>query len=120
MSRDRTRWLIRLGLIAVLGLAMLLWANRGRAPEGLAIENRSGQVIARLKVTAAGQVHTFDAVAMASEVSVPLAPGREDLVALEGQLADGSLVRWRGQAADGVRLIILPGGDIVVRQAAKS
>ena len=43
MGRGRYRWLLRLGIVLVVALGFLVWANREGLPNLLTIENRSGQ-----------------------------------------------------------------------------
>src|SRR5947209_6246860 len=95
MNRGRNRWLLRLGILLVVGLALGLWALRGQFPSRLRIENRSGQPIARVEVTLAGKVTGFSDVPPGMEVTVPLPPGGDHSFDVQGRLADGTLIRAR-------------------------
>src|SRR5436309_2110260 len=62
MMHGRNRWLLRLAILLVAGLAFLVWFRRERSQDLLVIENRSKQPIALLRVTIAGQTSTFQDV----------------------------------------------------------
>ncbi len=72
----RYRWVIRLGILLVAGVALLLWAATHRTKNGLTIENRSGQTITSLEVTAAGTTTHFTQVPSGTTVFAPF--GTED------------------------------------------
>jgi hypothetical protein len=126
MNRGRYRWLFRLAALLVAGLAFLLWAARGRSQDLLAVENRSGQPIALLEITVAGQTSTFRDVPAGADVTAALGGKSDDPFVVEGRLADGTMVRGRfahvADALGGGRtgLVVLPGGQILFRQAGKT
>jgi hypothetical protein len=120
MNRGRYRWLVRLTALLVAGLAFLLWATRG--PQNLlTVENRSGQPVARLEVTLAGETSTFRDVAAGAEVTAPFPHPGDQPFAVEGRLADGTMIRGHfGSVGGRVRLTVLPGGQILFRQGGKT
>jgi hypothetical protein len=122
MNRGRYRWLFRLAVLLAVGAGFLLWAwYRDRSPI-LTVENRSGQPIAELRVTAGGDTSTARDVQSDAEVATPLRTKGADHFVVEGRLADGTLVRGRfGLTAGGesLRLVVMPGGQIVPRPAGK-
>jgi hypothetical protein len=124
INQNRTRWLLRLAAVLVAGLAVFLWVNRERTQD-LIIENRSGQKITQLKVTIAGQTHPFRNVAMGSDVSVTVSSKGDDPLVMDGELADGGMIRSRFPSIREVtdteppKLTILPGGEVRPARAAK-
>jgi hypothetical protein len=119
MKQGRYRWLIRLAILLVAGLGFAFWMLRGRSQNLLLVENRSGQRIALLTLTFAGQTRSFEDMAVGAEVTVPLPVKEEERLVVEGRLANGTLIRGRlgriSGAGERYRLIILPGGDIAFR-----
>ncbi len=119
MNPGRRRWLLRLAAVLVLALIGLLWAVRQGASD-LVIENRSEQTIAHLKVTLAGQTHTFRDVRTGSEVTAPCRAGNGDHFSLDGQLADGTRIRADGVLRDSTHFLVLPGGGVTFRPKSKN
>jgi hypothetical protein len=122
-ARSRSRWLVRLAVVLIAALGFLFWVFRGRTQNFLTVENRSGQAIALLQFTVAGQTQTVRDMAAGGEKSVALPARGDDPLVVEGRLADGTRIRGRfGSVAavgERARLIVLPGGQIVFRQAGK-
>jgi hypothetical protein len=106
------RWLLRLAVVLVAGVAALVWFARSQPEPHLTIENRSGQPVPELQVTVAGQSTTFRDVATGARVSSPTVARDGDTFAVEGQLADGRRVRMRGTISKATHLLLLPGGDL--------
>ena len=123
MKQGRYRWLIRLAVLLVAGLAFAFWMLRGRSQNLLLVENKSGQRIALLTLTFAGQTRSFEDMAEGAEVSVPLPVKGDEPLLVEGRLAGGTMIRGRIGRIDGAgeryRLIILPGGNIAFRPPGK-
>ena len=119
ITRGPYRWPIRLAALLVLGLALFLWYNRERSQNRLSFENRSGQPIPLLRVTVAGQTSTFRDVPAGGERFAPLGADGERF-AVEGRLADGTMIRMQGVPPPGHALVILPGGDVVPRPSGKT
>jgi hypothetical protein len=118
-NRGRSRWLIRIAILVVAGIAFAVWAVQRESP-GLTVENRSGQAIAVLHVKVGGETSTFQDVPAGRELKVPLANGGDTPFEVDGQLADGTRLRGRfgAGAAPGkprATLVILPGGQINVK-----
>jgi hypothetical protein len=116
----RFRWPLRVAILLVAGLALLYWPIHQRSRDTLTIQNQSGQRIDELRLTAAGETKTFHDVAPGAEVAAPLKA--DDRFTVEGQLADGTMIRGQfgGTAGDRAPLVILPGGQLVFRQQGKS
>jgi hypothetical protein len=118
------RWPLRVAVVLVAGLALLFWNLRQRSQDFLTIQNQSGQPVARLRVTAAGEPKTFHDVAAGSGVAVPLGAG-DDGLTVEGELADGTLIRGQfgrsavGSAGGRAGLVIVPGGHLEFRTQGK-
>jgi hypothetical protein len=117
ISKSNKRWILRLAAILTGGLALLLWTYQ-KTTSHLAIENKSGQAIALLRVTVAEHTTTFRDIAAGAAVEAPLGDKSGDTFAIDGQLADGTLIRGRGVAGGG-QLVVGPGGVISVRQREK-
>jgi hypothetical protein len=105
-----------MAILMVGGLACYLWFNQAQF---VAIENHSGQPIAELRITLAGQASTFRDVASGAAVSAPVGSQGSDDFAVEGKLSDGTLIRGHG-VIGGHNLVVLPGGMISIRPANKS
>jgi hypothetical protein len=125
MNRSRHRWFYRLAILLAVGLAGLLWLTWQQALNRLTVENRSGQPITLLQVTIGGETCTFRNVAAEAEVTAPFRIKSDDHFAVAGQLADGTILRGRvgyvtnGMARERARLIVLPGGQLLLRQGGK-
>jgi allophanate hydrolase subunit 2 len=121
MNRGRSRWLLRLGVPLVVGVGALVWlAVRGNEVV-LTVENHSGQALTVLEVKAGGKTATLRDVAAGAQSSAAVPGGHFDV---EGQLADGTRIRGHfgqltGTSGGQQRLVILPGGQIVLRQGDK-
>lgn len=113
IRQGRYRWTLRLAVMFAAGAGALAWLYISRPPEGLSIENRSGQTIAKLRVTLGGQTMNFRSVASGATVSAPWGEGAAKQFVLEGELADGTLLRGRGTIGEVPRLIVLPGGQVL-------
>jgi hypothetical protein len=121
MKLGRNRWLLRLGVPLFVGVTVLAWALVQGAQSRLVIENRSGQPVTVLEVTAGGATRTFKDVAPGSDVAAPLKRGTPFRV--HGTLANGTLIRGQfGDLAvlgDRGALVILPNGALVPPKAGK-
>ncbi len=122
MPQARPRWLVRLVVLLVLGLILIVWATRREAEPAITVENQSGQPIAELHVRQGGEGNDFRDLAPGARVTIPLRHGQSNPLTVEGQLADGTLIRGRfGSAAgDGAALTVLPRGEIQFRPSGKS
>jgi hypothetical protein len=125
MNPGRSRWLLRLAILIAVGGAFLIWANYKREQSALIIQNRSGQTISTLEVTLAGESQTFENIPEGSDRRVT--PIRmEAPFTLTGRLADDTQIRASfgqipvGPAGEPPTLIVVPGGQIMVRQDKKS
>jgi hypothetical protein len=116
IRRGRYRWLLRLAVVLVAGVAALVYLISQRSRRVLTIENRSGQPIATLRVTLAGQTSSYQDVRVGVRVTVPQGENADDRFTLEGRLADGTMLRGRGVLGKGAALVVLPGGQVVVPQ----
>jgi hypothetical protein len=125
MNPGRSRWLLRLAILVAVGGAFLIWANQKREQSALVIQNRSGQTISTLEVTLAGESQTFENIGEGSDRRVT--PIRMDApFTLTGRLADDTRIRASfgkipaGPAGEPPTLIVVPGGEIMVKQGKKS
>jgi hypothetical protein len=116
MNLRRNRWLPRVGLVLIVGLGLLIWVLHQRAQRQLTVENRSGQPITELRVTVGGETTTFHNVATGKDVGTPLHSFGGQTFSLEGQLADGTLLKSKGTVEDEMRCVVLPGGAIEFRK----
>jgi hypothetical protein len=119
IRKGGSRWQVRLALLLVVGIILFVWFTREHAQNRLTVENRSGQPIALLEVTITGQTTTFRDVASGADALVPLSNEGGQHFVVSGQLADGTRIRGQGTAAEHASLVVLPGGQIMVRQAGK-
>jgi hypothetical protein len=119
MNPSYKRWLIRLAVVLIVGLAALLWSVR-QQDRTLTIENRSGQSITQLKITISGQSKTFQDVKAGEVVSAPCPASGDGLFNVEGELADGTRPRAKGRIDDNLYLILLPGGQLQQRGKRQS
>jgi hypothetical protein len=120
MAKSRNRWLFKLALIPLLALAAYLWATQHRTEHFLTVENQAGQPIAVLRVTIAGQSKVLKDMAQGAKVTTPLAVRGDETFAVDGQLADGTLVKGHGKLPERAAFTILPGGQLNVVQAKES
>jgi hypothetical protein len=119
MERRRSRWLLRIGVVLVVGLALLIWAIHEQSQDLLTIENRSGQPITLLRVTIAGESKTFKDVAKETAVTAPLGGKGDAGFVVEGQLADGTRIRGQFLKGGGRRLLVLPEGRLELGKAGR-
>ncbi len=124
MKQGRSRWLLRLAVLIAVGGAVLIWANQKRTQSVLIIQNRSGQSISRLEATLAGETQTFENVRDGSDVRI--SPIKMDApLVLTGRLADDTRIKASfghipaGPSGEPPTLIVVPGGQIMVRQGNK-
>jgi hypothetical protein len=122
MDRRRSRWLFRLGVPLVIGLAVLVWLATRSSEVVLTVENHSGQVLTLLEISGGGRTTALRDVAAGAEASATL-PGGGHFEA-EGRLADGTRIRGRfgqlgGSSGGRARLVILPGGEMQFREGDK-
>lgn len=117
MNPGRKRWLLRLAIVILAGLAALLWFS-GQRSRDLAVENRSGQPIASLQITVAGQTNTFRDVADGDRVTAAYQARDDDPCRMNGRLADGSLIRYSGMLGERTQFLVLPGGQITPKKAS--
>jgi hypothetical protein len=119
MKLGRKRWLVRMAIVLIAALAALLWFV-GERPHDLSVENHSGQPIASLKITVAGQTSTFRDVKDGTEVSAPYRARNGDHCSMEGQLADGTRIRFMGAIGERMQFLVLPGGQIAQKKAREN
>jgi len=112
MERGRKRWVLRLGVVLLVAAAMLAWALGHRSPSELTISNQSGQTVRLLRITAGEQTMTARDVAAGADVPVPFVNGADVAFIAEVTLANDARIRWRGQAGERLKLVILPNGNI--------
>jgi hypothetical protein len=120
MNPKRSRWLFRIAILLVLGLAVLLWYSRQQEQNGLIVENRSGQPVAVLKVTVGGDTNTLRDLANGADAPAALRTSSDERFSVSGELKDGTVISGRGTLPERATLTILPGGQIQVRQSGKS
>jgi hypothetical protein len=116
MNPGRKRWLLRLAVVPLAGLAALLWFS-GQRSRDLTVENRSRQSIASLQITVAGQTNTFRDVADGARVTAPFQARDGDPFRMDGQLADGTRIRASGMLGERTQFLVLPGGEIAPKKA---
>jgi hypothetical protein len=119
IRETRGRWWLRLAVLLIAGLALFVWFLRQRAQEPLTIENRSGQVISQLSVTRGDKTSHFRDVATGADMLAPLGASGDDPLKLEGRLAGGTRIMWSGMLKERAHLVVLPGGEVRVREEGK-
>jgi hypothetical protein len=119
LRQGRHRWPLRLAALLVLGVALFVWFVWGRSPNHLTVENRSGLPVTVLRVTVGGDSYTLRDVASGADATAPLTVKGGERFAVEGKLADGTLIRAGGQTGDSAHLLVLPGGEVQFRPARK-
>ncbi len=119
MDQGRKRWLIRLAVVLVVGLAGLWWTVAERT-RNLVVENHSGQKVAFLEVTLAGQTHTFRDVATGAQRTAPCEAKDGDRFRVEGKLADETRIRANGMIGESLHFLVLPGGEVKFRSKGPS
>jgi hypothetical protein len=119
--RNRNRWLLRLAILPLIAIFLLLYANKDQA-DPLTVLNRSGQPIARLKVTVAGKTSELNALPAGAAKTMPLTINSPDEpFQVEGELANGTLIRGSGKVLEGAsQLIIDPRGEFKFQQPGKN
>lgn len=113
----RSRWLVRVLLIAAAGVGVLVWALQ--SPR-LVIENRSGQTMPFLQVTVAGEKATFRDVATGAAVTAPMKIKESDSYSVEGRLVDSTRVKVAGTLGDTGRILVLPGGKLELKRRERN
>jgi hypothetical protein len=117
------RWVIRLGLVIVAGLAFWLWMQvRGRSQDVI-VHNEYGKPIPVMKVTIGDETREFRDVAEGAEVVVPFR-SKTDRLRVEVAFADKKVSTYTGVATGGsdgepANLVILPTGDVEPRKSRK-
>ncbi len=119
MNPNYKRWLIRLAVVLIVGLAGLLWSVR-QQDRTLTIENRSEQSIAELNITIASQTKTFQNVKAGDQVSAPCPARGDDRFTIEGRLSDGTRVRANGRINESLYFFLLPDGQLQRRGKGQS
>jgi hypothetical protein len=115
MDRARYRRLLKLAVVLVAGLALGLWAWLRESERSLVIENRSGQPVAALRVTAGGTTRLFEGIPPGGDETVLLKEQGDVFFSAEGKLADGTLIRGQGQVKERSHLVVGPGGQLMVK-----
>jgi hypothetical protein len=118
---NHRRWLIRGGLIVVVGLGIYLYFAHARE-ERLTVVNRSGQVVRDLKIRVGEETVSFHHLAVGAERSATFRTGRQEHFVVEGELADGTMIRGTfGREASGEepRFVLEPGGHLTLDQKGK-
>jgi hypothetical protein len=111
MKSGRSRWLLRLGVVLIVGLLALLWAVTHR-DRTLTIENRASQPIASLHVTIAGQTSHYRNVAPGATIEVDGNDSPDEFFTVEGELAGGTQIRFRGKLKERAEFLLLPNGEL--------
>lgn len=111
MMRGRARWMLRLGVVLIVGLIALLWAVSHR-DRTLKIENLASQPIASIRVTIAGQSSHYQNVPPGATVEVDGNDSPDDLFSVEGELANGNKIRFRGKLKESLEFVLLPNGEV--------
>jgi hypothetical protein len=106
-------------LVLIVALGGLVWVLREQSQRQLTVENRSGQSIAELRVTVAQETVTFRNVPAGKDVSTPLGSSGHVPFTVEGQLADGTVIKSSGHLEEDLHCIVLPGGGIQFRKAQR-
>ena len=118
MIQARSRRLVRLAVLAIIGLGAVLWVTRGGLQNRLTVENRSTQALPLLRITIGGETVAFHDMPPGGEEAAAFTTRRDDRFTVEGRLADGTLVRGvfghlaNGAVGERARFIIRPGGQI--------
>ena len=114
MNPTRKRTLLRLSVVLAAGLAVLAWtlANRSR---GVIIENHSGQTVKVLNVTLGGETKTFHDVPEGKPMTETFKAGGDDLLTVDGRLANDTQIRFSGKPGGDLHFLIPPDGMMVQR-----
>jgi hypothetical protein len=123
MNKNRRRWLLRLSILPLAGIAFLLWWSYHERTRSVTVENRSGKGIAQLQVTAAGQTSTYAQLHDGGAVTAPCG-GDGDHFDVEGRFDDGAVFKGQGQFPEsspgqGTALVIGPGGGVAPRKSSR-
>lgn len=116
MNPGRSRWLLRLAVVLVVGLLALFWAV-GQRTRTLTIENRSEQS-AELTITIGGQTRTFQNVKAGEQVNVPCQARDGDPFTVEGRLAGDTRIHFFGRIGENLDFVLPPGGQLQPRRKA--
>jgi hypothetical protein len=116
---NRRRWFIRMGIVAVVGVALLVWTISQGAQARLTIENQSGQAIDQLRITIAGQTSMVKNLPNGRELSAPLGDKAGAPCEVRWQFADGGIHRFASPATAGT-LTILPRGETRFKPSGKN
>jgi hypothetical protein len=109
-----------LAVLAVASIGLVWWYARNHSPNYLTVENRSGEAIAVLRITAAGETKTFRDVSEKTTKASPFPVQHGDHFVVEGRLADGTRIRTNGIISESsMHVIILPGGQVQFRPAPR-
>ena len=119
INRGPYRWPIRLAAVLLLGLVLYAWFTGEWSHKGLTVENRSDQPISLLRVTVAGQRTIYTDVPAGGSRTAPAGGEGGDRFAVDGHLADGTMIRGEGSMPPGRALVVLPGGQILARPAGR-
>ncbi len=122
MTPGRSRWLLRSALLLVLAVAVLLWwLTREQGQNNvLMVENRSGETVTELRVTVGNDTNRLHDLANNANANAVLRTGTDEPFSVKGELRDGTMIRGQGRLPEGAILVILPGGQIQIRQPGKS
>jgi hypothetical protein len=118
VTRRRNRWLLRIAVVLVAGGAMLFWALRQKPPP-LTVSNKSGQAIAKMRISFGDETSTFTNVARSEEISVPVVGKSDTPFSVDINLADGNLIRSSGRWQQPIKVIVLPDNRIEIHPADK-
>ena len=114
MNPLRSRWLLRLAVVLIVGLLALFWAVG--QPRTMTVENRSEQSIPELKISIGDQTRTFQNVKAGDRVTVPCSARGGEQVTVKGRLANGTIIRYNGRIGDNLDYVLLPGGLLEPRR----
>lgn len=123
MNKSRYRWALRIAIPLVVALGVVVWATGGKSLT-LTVENRSGQPIAFLTVTVAGQPHTFRDVPPGADRATVFKVKGDDPFSVQGELANKTRIHMAGRLSEAVvgespTLVVMPDGHIQFRRADK-
>lgn len=124
MNKARYRWALRIAIPLVVAAGVIVWALGGKSLT-LTIENRSGQPIAFLTVTIAGQEHTFRDVPSGADRTTLFRVKGDDPFEVQGELANKTgIIHMVGHLSEAVvgenpTLTVMPNGHVQFRRADK-
>lgn len=114
MNPGRSRWLLRLAVVLVVGLLALFWAV-GQRSRTLMIENLSEQS-AELKISVASQPPTYQNLKAGEQLNVPCQARDGDRLTVEGHLSSDTRIHFYGRIGDNLDFVLLPGGQLQPRR----